>query len=130
MADVFDRFKNEEGDFDAKLGVDTRGLLHLYEASFLLTHGEETLEHARVFSTNLLQKKFDDGAIKDEYMSILVQHSLGLPLHWSVQRPNARWFIDACTKRSDMNLVLLELAKLDFNIVQATHQEELKHVSR
>ena len=29
-----------------------------------------------------------------------------------------------------MNPILLELAKLDFNIVQATHQEDLKQVSR
>ncbi|KAJ7961436.1 Myrcene synthase [Quillaja saponaria] len=29
-----------------------------------------------------------------------------------------------------MNPILLEFAKLDFNILQATHQEELKHASR
>ncbi|KAL6535018.1 hypothetical protein OROMI_026392 [Orobanche minor] len=124
--------KTEEGDFEGSLGEDTKGLLQLYEASFLLTHGEETLEKARVFSTNLLQKKLDDGGIMDEHLSELVRHSLGLPLHWSIQRPNARWFVDACAKKrsENMNPILLELAKLDFNIVQATHQQELKQVSR
>ncbi|KAL6571240.1 hypothetical protein OROHE_002883 [Orobanche hederae] len=132
LGDVFDRFKNEEGDFEGSLGEDTKGLLQLYGASFFLTHGEEILEKARVFSTNLLQKKLDDGGIMDEHLSELVRHSLGLPLHWSIQRPNARWFLDACGKKrsENMNPILLELAKLDFNIVQATHQQELKQVSR
>nr|WAB71041.1 (-)-bornyl diphosphate synthase [Mentha longifolia] len=130
--DVFNCFKNKKGDFESSLGEDMKGLLELYEASFLLTHGEETLEQARVFSTNLLQKKLDDGEIMDEHLLNLVRHSLRLPLHWSVQRPNARWFIDACAKKrlENTNPILLELAKLDFNIVQAAHQQELKHVSR
>ncbi|KAI3445260.1 hypothetical protein Pfo_001925 [Paulownia fortunei] len=66
----------------------------------------------------------------DEDLSLLVRNALELPLHWRIQRPNARWFIDAYGRRPDMNSVVLELAKLDFNIVQAKHQEELKHVSR
>lgn len=126
---MFDFFKNDEGEFEPNLGDNTKGLLQLYEASFLLTEGEMSLEQARVFSTNLLQKKLDDG-IMDEYLSSLVRRSLELPLHWSVQRPNSRWFIDAYTNRSDVNPILIELAKLDFNIVQASYHEELKEVSR
>ncbi|KAL3614430.1 hypothetical protein CASFOL_042504 [Castilleja foliolosa] len=54
-----------------------------------------------------------------------------LPFHWRAQRPYARWFISVYEKRPyNMNPMVLELAKLDFNIVQATHQQELKHVSR
>ncbi|XP_057812515.1 terpineol synthase, chloroplastic-like [Salvia miltiorrhiza] len=128
--EVFDDFKNDEGEFKPSLGEDTEGLQQLYEASFLLTEGDMSLEQARVFSTNLLQKKLDHGEIMDEYLSSLVRHSLDLPLHWSVQRPNARWFVDAYTKRSDVNPILLELAKLDFNIVQASYHQELKVVSR
>nr|QJX58284.1 monoterpene synthase 11 [Salvia officinalis] len=128
--DVFDCLKNEEGELEAVLGDNTKGVLQLYEASFLLTEGEMSLEQARVFSTNFLQKKLDDDEIMDEHLSWLVRRSLELPLHWSVQRPNARWFIDACANRSDVDPILLELAKLDFNIVQAAYQQELKEVSR
>ncbi|KAL7153632.1 hypothetical protein ABFS83_04G182200 [Erythranthe nasuta] len=131
--DVFDGFKNERGDFKASLGDDnnTKGLLQMYEASFLMTRGEHTLELAREFSTNLLQKKLDDRIDDDDDdVLLMVRRALELPFHWSVPRPNARWFIEQVyVKRSDMNPILLELAKLDFNIVQAKHQQELKHVS-
>lgn len=125
--EVFNKFKNEEGNFKASLGNDTLGLLQLYEASFLLTEGEKTLELAKEFSTKYLQKKLDDD---DEYVSLLVRRALEVPIHWSIQRPNARWFIDVYSRRPHMNPDVLEFAKLDFNILQATHQEELKHVSR
>ncbi|GFP86808.1 (r)-limonene synthase [Phtheirospermum japonicum] len=136
--EVFDCFKNDDGDFKASLiGDDTKGWLQLYEASFLLTQGETTLELAREFAAKFLQNKLDDDnregniGINDEYLSLLVRSALELPFHWRAQRPYARWFISAYEKRPyNMNLVVLELAKLDFNIVQATHQQELIHVSR
>ncbi|KAL3614431.1 hypothetical protein CASFOL_042505 [Castilleja foliolosa] len=135
--DVFDCFKNDEGDFVASLGDDTKGLLQLYEASFMLTPGEKTLELAREFAAKFLQKKIDNDnregniGINDEYLSLLAGNALELPFHWRAQRPYARWFISVYEKRPyNMNLMVLELAKLDFNIVQATHQQELKHVSR
>ncbi|KAG6425110.1 hypothetical protein SASPL_115534 [Salvia splendens] len=59
--DVFDCFKNEKGDFKTSLCDDRRGMLQLYEASFLLTHGEETLELANEFATKYLQKIVDEG---------------------------------------------------------------------
>ncbi|KAE9464212.1 hypothetical protein C3L33_03880, partial [Rhododendron williamsianum] len=42
----------------------------------------------------------------------------------------ARWFIDVYERRPDLNPTLLQLAKLDYNMVQATHQSDLKHMSR
>uniref|UniRef100_A0A2N9HUY7 Uncharacterized protein n=1 Tax=Fagus sylvatica TaxID=28930 RepID=A0A2N9HUY7_FAGSY len=59
-----------------------------------------------------------------------VSHALEIPLHWRMLRLEARWFIDIYRRREDMNPILLELAELDFNMVQATHQEDLKQVSR
>ncbi|EXC24794.1 Myrcene synthase [Morus notabilis] len=59
-----------------------------------------------------------------------VSHALELPLHWRTPRLESRWFIDMYERRQDMNPSLLELAKLDFNIVQSTHQEDLKHAYR
>ncbi|KAL0384412.1 UNVERIFIED_CONTAM: (R)-limonene synthase [Sesamum radiatum] len=125
--EIFDCFRNEKGDFDPNLGNDTKGLLQLYEASFLSTPGEKTLDLAREFATDFLQKNFDEN-IDDENLALMVRHALELPKHWRVERPNTRWFIEAYEKRADVKSVVLELAKLDFNIVQATHQQELKHV--
>ncbi|KAH7533008.1 hypothetical protein FEM48_Zijuj04G0084100 [Ziziphus jujuba var. spinosa] len=59
-----------------------------------------------------------------------VNHALELPLHWRMLRLETRWFIDVYEKRQDMNRSLLELAELDFNLVQSTHQEDLKYASR
>ncbi|KAF5205855.1 Isoprene synthase protein [Thalictrum thalictroides] len=42
----------------------------------------------------------------------------------------ARWYIDAYTRRDDRNAVLLELAKLDYNMVQAAHQIDMINISR
>ncbi|KAB1205519.1 Myrcene synthase, chloroplastic [Morella rubra] len=45
-------------------------------------------------------------------------------------RLEARWFINEYRRKEDMNPILLELAELDFNMVQAAHQEDLKDASR
>ncbi|KAL8060901.1 hypothetical protein ABFX02_02G054400 [Erythranthe guttata] len=98
-----------------------------------MTRGEKTLELAREFSANLLRKKLDDDRIDDDKgdtLLLMVRHALELPIHWRVQRPNAGWFIEQVYEKSQhMNPILLELAKLDFNVVQSTHQQELKHLS-
>ncbi|GMN70284.1 hypothetical protein TIFTF001_039340 [Ficus carica] len=61
---------------------------------------------------------------------MIIFPSLELPLPWQMLRLEIRWFIDVYERKKDMNSSLLELAKLDFNIVQSTHQEDLKYVSR
>ena len=129
-ADVFNIFKDETGNFKACLGDDVMGLLSLYEASFLLKHGETILEEARDFTTKHLQGFMDKNEGEKDYLSLLVNRALELPLHKRVPRMEARWFIEVYEKKQDMNPTLLELAKLDFNVVQSTHQEDLKHASR
>uniref|UniRef100_A0A1W7HBY2 Putative limonene-myrcene synthase n=1 Tax=Scoparia dulcis TaxID=107240 RepID=A0A1W7HBY2_SCODU len=131
--EVFDCFKDKKDEFSSSLEKDIKGLLALYEASYLLTEGENTLESAREFSTEHLERNSITTSNDDENpMSLFVREVLEMPLHWRIQRAKARWFMeDAYEKRKGKNsALLLELAKLDFNIVQATHQEELKQVSR
>jgi len=60
----------------------------------------------------------------------MVSHALELPLAWRMLRLESNWFINVYETKTDMEPVLLELAKLDFNMVQALHQEDLKHSSR
>ncbi|KAG2667185.1 hypothetical protein I3760_15G100100 [Carya illinoinensis] len=108
--------------------VDIEGMLALYEASFHLREGESILEEAKDFATKHLKEYVDQS--KDQYLCMMVNHALELPLHWRVIRLEARWFIDAYRSREDMNPTLLELAKLDFNMVQAVHQEDIKEMSR
>ena len=123
--DVFDCFKNDKAtDFD------TKGLLQLYEASFLATQGEETLEIAKQFATKSLHKRVVDHEIDDINLLSSVKTALEFPFHWRVQMPNAKAFIDAYKKRPNMNPTVLELAMLDLRIVQAQFLGELKETSR
>ncbi|KAF3621117.1 (-)-camphene/tricyclene synthase, chloroplastic [Capsicum annuum] len=45
-------------------------------------------------------------------------------------RVESRWYLNIYDKIPNANPLLLELAKLDFNIVQSTHQEDLRNLSR
>ncbi|GMP98058.1 hypothetical protein CsSME_00046089 [Camellia sinensis var. sinensis] len=127
--DVFKKFTNETGNLRSCLCEDTKGLLYLYEASYHSIDGESLLDEARDFTTRNLKENLKKKDI-DQNLAMLVRHSLELPLHWRVRRLEARWFIDVYERRRDMNSILLELAQLDFNMVQAIHQQEVKQMSR
>ncbi|XP_016497346.1 terpineol synthase, chloroplastic-like isoform X1 [Nicotiana tabacum] len=108
---------------------DTKGMLYLYEASFLATEGESELEQARNWTEKHL-REYLENKNNDQNVAELVHHALELPLHWRMLRLEARWFINFYKKRQDMIPLLLELAILDFNIVQAAHIQDLKYVAR
>lgn len=130
LTEIFDVFKDETRKFKESLSNDIKGVLSLYEASFLLIPGETILEEARDFTSKHL-KDFVNNNKEDNYLSTLVGHALEVPVHWRVPRVEARWFIDLCrNKHIDLNPTFLELAILDFNIVQSTHQQELKELYR
>ncbi|KAF8409447.1 hypothetical protein HHK36_005523 [Tetracentron sinense] len=124
---VFSSFKDKMGNFKAYLCKDTKGMLSLYEASYLSLQGEVILDEARDFTSshlNDIKEKIDLNLAKQ------VSHALELPLHWRMLRLEARWFVDIYERREDMNPILLELAKLDYNMVQETHQKDLRDMSR
>ncbi|KAH1091899.1 hypothetical protein J1N35_019156 [Gossypium stocksii] len=127
--EIFSGFMDEMGNFKSSLCEDCKGLLNLYEASYLSMEGEAILDIARDFAAKQLQQYLKQKKL-DEYVRMLVEHALELPLHWRVSRLEARWFIDVYEKREERNPMLLELAKLDFNIVQAVHQDDLRYVSK
>ncbi|KAL2331795.1 hypothetical protein Fmac_019376 [Flemingia macrophylla] len=127
--DVFKSFKDEEGKFKADFSDDVRGLLSLYEASFLTFEGESLWEEANEFSrTHLinLMKEGIEGELGEQVRYVLE----GLPYHQSFTRLEARRYIETYNKTEPRNLSLLELAKLDFNTIQSSYQKELKEASR
>nr|QIQ55997.1 putative terpene synthase 6 [Eremophila drummondii] len=130
--DVFDCFRNEEGEFmkASTLAEDPKVLLQLYESSFLATQGESTMDQVRDFASISLRNLDDQGLIFDEYISFSVGCALKLPHHWGLPRFRARAYIGAYERKPDAITTILELAKLDYNIFQATNQEELKNVAR
>ncbi|XP_062151834.1 probable terpene synthase 9 [Alnus glutinosa] len=126
-SDVFDKFRSCGGRFMDSLSGDMEGLLSLYEASHLRMNGENTLKEARDFSIEKLKSLMGklDGDSAEQ-----VRHSLEIPLYWRMQRIEARNFIDVYQKDTAKNLTLLELAKLDYNLVQSIYQQELEELAR
>ncbi|KAB2610590.1 terpene synthase 9 [Pyrus ussuriensis x Pyrus communis] len=129
--DVFNKFRTRDGRFEDSLSKDIEGLLSLYEASHLGTLGEDhVLEEAKSFSAKKLRQLVGTLEGEDGLLKQLVQQSMEIPLHWRMPRIEARSFIDIYKKDDSRNMELLELAKLDYNIVQSVYQREIKELSR
>ncbi|KAJ4753153.1 Isoprene synthase [Rhynchospora pubera] len=107
---------------------DINGLHSLYETTFLALDGEKSLEDARVFSTRRLKELMK--TCVDQRVKTQLDHALEVPLHWRAPRLEARWFIDQCHANVDVDPVVKNFAKLDYNQVQLLHQEELAKLSR
>lgn len=126
ITDVFDRNFGDGLDNE-----DIKGVLSLYEASYLSTRFDTKLKETISFTTKRLRKFVEMKKTETKpYVRKMVIHALEMPYHRRVGRLEARWYIDVYGERHDVNPILLEFAKLDYNIVQVVHQDELKYLSR
>ncbi|GMJ02861.1 terpene synthase 02 [Hibiscus trionum] len=127
--DVFNKFIDRDGKFMDSLGDDVKGLLSLYEASFLGMQDEHVLDEAQNFSAKhllVLREKMETRTGEH------IRQSLEYPQHWRMEWTEARDFIDIYHNQIDddeMKSVLLELAKLNFNILQSIYLKELQELS-
>ncbi|GAY65207.1 hypothetical protein CUMW_239390 [Citrus unshiu] len=126
--EVFSGFKDDKVGF---ICDDFKGILSLHEASYYSLEGESIMEEAWQFTSKHLKEMMITSNSKEEDVFVAEQakRALELPLHWKVPMLEARWFIHVYEKREDKNHLLLELAKLEFNTLQAIYQEELKDIS-
>ncbi|KAK1432622.1 hypothetical protein QVD17_09520 [Tagetes erecta] len=125
--DFLRRFKDSHGGFIGCLQTDVKGLLSLYEASHLAFIEEIDLHDAKLFAKEHLLKLIEgqeNGALEH------INAALCQPLYHRMLRLQARCSIDAYNKRQDAKSILLELAALDFNMIQAAYKTELKQVSK
>ncbi|RWW59747.1 hypothetical protein BHE74_00033298 [Ensete ventricosum] len=104
------------------LGSDVKGLLSLYNAAYLGTHGESILDEAICFTRNNLVSALAD--LKPP-LSTQVSLDLETPLCRRVRRLLARDYISIYQEDA-----ILEFAKLDFNLLQSLHREELKNITK
>nr|QWD59171.1 terpene synthase 2 [Aconitum carmichaelii] len=125
--DVFKVYMDETGGFKESICQDVKGMLSLYEAAHLVAGGEKILDEAISFTGKHLR---DLKGNIDPNLAAQVSRSLELPYHWRMLRSEARWFMDIYEKDKNMSPSLLQLAKLDFNMVQATLQKDLRKMSR
>ncbi|TXG47436.1 hypothetical protein EZV62_026730 [Acer yangbiense] len=100
--------------------------LHGHEIS----QGENILEEAKGFSNGILRGAY---STLDGELAAKVAHIVELPTHWRLDWFQVKWHLKLYERNKGINsttTILCELAKLNFNMVQATHQNELKEVSR
>ncbi|KAG6407596.1 hypothetical protein SASPL_130592 [Salvia splendens] len=127
--EVFSKFTDKQGNYEAALQDNVEGLLNLYEAAHLLKHDEELLDRAIEFCSSHLRASVLNKAA-DVSLCKRVGEALKMPNRWSLTRLGARKFISAYQEDESHNETLLNFAKLDFNIVQKMHQRELSDATR
>ncbi|XP_052486889.1 (+)-delta-cadinene synthase isozyme C2 isoform X2 [Gossypium raimondii] len=125
--DVFNKFKDEQGNFKSSVTSDVRGLLELYQASYLRVHGEDILDEAISFTTNHLSLPV---ASLDHPLSEEVSHALKQSIRRGLPRVEARHYLSVYQDIESHNKALLEFAKIDFNMLQFLHRKELSEICR
>ncbi|XP_021802377.1 (E,E)-alpha-farnesene synthase-like [Prunus avium] len=128
IAHVFGGFMDEKGALKESNYWDVKGMLELLEASNLAFEGERILDEAKASSTVALRgsKVWNP----DNNLARQVVHALELSSHRRVGWFNVKGHIHAYEKDNHANTIsLLELAKLNFNMVQAALQKDLSEVS-
>ncbi|KAK4858837.1 hypothetical protein QYF36_022774 [Acer negundo] len=129
--DIFRGFMDGNGSFSTSKCRDIKGLIELFEASHVALEGENILEEAKGFSNGILRGAY---STLDGELAAKVAHILKLPTHWRLDWFQVKWHLKLYERNEGINsttkILLCELAKLNFNMVQPTHQNELKEVSR
>ncbi|KAL8479702.1 hypothetical protein ACS0TY_026578 [Phlomoides rotata] len=126
-SDVFGKWINGKGELKEIPMGDAKGLLSLYEATYLRRHGETILDDALDFTAANLKAMLPNlgSPLKKQ-----VAHALVQSLHLGGPRIESRHFISIYEEEEQKNETLLRFAKLDYNLVQILHKEELSEVTR
>ncbi|CAI8617517.1 unnamed protein product [Vicia faba] len=127
LPDVFEKFKNEKGNFSETLIGDVDGMLSLYEATHVRIHGEDILDEALSFTSSHLETMTTQLSLS---LATKINHSLKRPLFKNLPRLVARNYISTYEEDPSHDETLLLLAKLDFNLLQKQHQKELGDISK
>uniref|UniRef100_J3LWV4 Terpene synthase n=1 Tax=Oryza brachyantha TaxID=4533 RepID=J3LWV4_ORYBR len=127
-SDAFNRFKGDDGSFISEVANEPRGLLSLYNAAYLLTHDEPELEEAISFSRHHLKSMMQGNNLKQPLV-YQVRRALQFPLPRAYKRAEALCYFLEYEQEEGHISILLDLAKLDFNLLQGIHLKELKTIS-
>ncbi|PIA58425.1 hypothetical protein AQUCO_00500390v1 [Aquilegia coerulea] len=123
--DMFNRFIDKDGKFRQKLSNDLGGMMALYQASYLGIEGEDILDQAYVFARKNLYDSMPRLDKKQGVINYLLDH----PYHTSLTRFAVKEYIkNHESEQGTCDMLLQELAKMDFNIVQFIHRQELQQV--
>jgi hypothetical protein len=90
-------------------------------------HGEDILDEALAFTTIHLKSMATSPNCP---LTAKVSHALKQPIQRGVPRLESRRYISFYQDEPSCNKTLLRLAKLNFNVVQELHKEELSEITR
>jgi hypothetical protein len=101
--------------------------LSLYNAAHLQTHGETILDEAIVFTRKRLETILPslEGSLARE-----IKCALEIPLPRRVRIYESKYYISTYEKEATVHELVLQLAKLNSNIMQSYHQQELEIITR
>ncbi|KAF7081871.1 hypothetical protein CFC21_085777 [Triticum aestivum] len=127
--EVLKSFKDEKGEhFKDDVQSDIGTLLSLYEAAHLAKCGEESLTDSIRFTTSCLSSLSGGNQLPDHLIN-RVRHALATPSQRRMKRLEAKLYISIYEKDDEGDQDILELAKLDFHILQLMHRDEIKSIS-
>ncbi|CAL4972950.1 unnamed protein product [Urochloa decumbens] len=125
-ADVFDKFRDETGSFSKDLISDPKGLLSLYNAAHTAVPGEAALDDAIAFARHHLEAAIGKlGSLMEGQVS----RALEIPRPRFMRRLETMHYIIEYEQEEAHNATLLELARLDLNLLRSLHLKELKTLS-
>ncbi|XP_059284195.1 sesquiterpene synthase 15b-like isoform X2 [Lycium ferocissimum] len=126
-SDVFKKFIDDQGNYKKTLVSDVPGLLSLYEAAQYRVQDEEILDEAVNFTIThlkLLLPKLSNS------LEMKVSNALKYPINKTIVRVATRKYISFYQEDKSCDEILLNFAKLDFNILQKMHKRELCDITR
>ncbi|GLU23522.1 hypothetical protein SLE2022_395200 [Rubroshorea leprosula] len=128
-SEVFKKFQDENGKFKAELADNVLGMLNLYEAGHLGLPGEDILDEAIAFTTSKLESISTQVSPQ---LAEQITRALNRPIRKNFPRLEARHCISLYSRDDHFkssNGALLRFAKIDFNMLQAFHQKELRSIT-
>uniref|UniRef100_A0ACD5WRP9 Uncharacterized protein n=1 Tax=Avena sativa TaxID=4498 RepID=A0ACD5WRP9_AVESA len=124
--DVFQSFIDNQETFMETLQTDVRGFLALYEASHLRTQNENVLKDAQRKTTDILKSMVGQ---LEKPLADKVKHALETPSFRRMKILEARLYIPLYEEdKEDCDETLLELAKLNFYLLQRIYREEVREI--
>ncbi|PHU07965.1 (-)-germacrene D synthase, partial [Capsicum chinense] len=114
--DAFRRLTDDQGNFKKELVNNVHGMLSLYEAAQYRVHGEVILDEALNFT--ITQLKLILPKLSDSQLAQQVNDALKFSIRDGIVRVETRKYISFYHE----NEVLLNFAKLDFNILQRSYK--------
>ncbi|KAK2447436.1 putative terpene synthase [Trifolium repens] len=129
--EIFEKFKSNKKNIDEKLSKDVQGIWSLYEAAQLRIHGEVILDEALDFTyAHLNSLIINNDQLISPFLGTQIRRCLKTPLHKGVPRLETRCYISSLSEEPSHNKVLLNFAKLDFNMMQKMYQKELGSITK